>query len=64
MEYKVISSTSPETLSSRVMDYIKEGWETVGSHQVIVIKQQNRFRGMEHVDTISTTEYSQTIIKK
>jgi len=64
MDYKVISSSSPETLSSRVMDYIKEGWEAIGSHQVVVTHQQNRFRGTQHTDTISKTEYSQTIVKK
>jgi hypothetical protein len=64
MEYKIIHSGTAESLSNRVMDYIKEGWETVGSHYVVVTHQQNRFRGDQLVDTISTLEYSQTIIKK
>jgi hypothetical protein len=64
MEYKIISSSSPQGLSVAVSNSIKEGWEPMGSHQVVVVHDQNRFRGSQHVDTTHETEYSQTMIKK
>lgn len=63
MDYKVISSHSPESLSNRVSDYIKEGWKPVGSHQVVELLRQNKFRGDQHMSTLIESEYSQTIIK-
>lgn len=64
MEYKVISSNSPESLTTRVMDYIKEGWKPVGSHQVVEIHRQERYSGSQHMDTLIKSEYSQTLIKE
>jgi hypothetical protein len=64
MDYKVISSSSPESLSNRVMEYVKEGWKPVGGHQAVEIHRQNRFSGTQHMDTTIKVEYSQTIIKE
>lgn len=64
MEYKVITSSSPEQLSSRVMEYIKEGWKPVGGHSVVETHRQNRYSGSQHMDTQIKSEYSQTIIKE
>jgi hypothetical protein len=64
MEYKIITSSSPQGLSSSVNQFIEKGWEPVGSHQVIVVHSQNRFSGTTHKDTTHETEYSQTMIKK
>jgi len=64
MDYKVITSHSPDQLTNRVNDYIKEGWKPVGGHSVVETHRQNRFRGTEMVDTIIQSEYSQTIIKE
>jgi hypothetical protein len=63
MEYKIIESGSPNSLSREVNELIKEGWTPVGSHQVVIRKEQNRFRGQQHVDTLNDIEYSQTMIK-
>jgi len=63
MEYKIITSSSPQGLSSSVNQFIEKGWEPKGSHQVTIVHIQNRFRGDQLVDTINETEYSQTIIK-
>ena len=63
MEYKVIVSHSGEDLTRKVNEMIKEGWTPVGSHQVVVRHVQNRFRGTQHVDSLSDLEYSQTMIK-
>lgn len=62
-EYKVIESGSPNSLTREVNQLIKEGWTPVGSHQVVIRKEQNRFRGTQHVDTLNDIEYSQTMIK-
>jgi hypothetical protein len=64
MEYKIVSSSSPQGLSVIVSNKINEGWEPVGSHQVVVVHSQNRFSGSQHMDTKHETEYSQTMIKK
>ena len=64
MEYKIITSSSPHGLSNTITLLIGEGWEPVGSHQVVIVKNQNRYRGDQHIDTINETEYSQTMIKK
>ena len=63
MEYKVIYGGSPKELTDGVNTYLKDGWEIVGSHQVVVIHSQNRFRGDQHIDTRNEIEYSQTLIK-
>ena len=63
MDYKVITSSSPEQLTTRVNEYIKEGWTPVGGHSVVETHRQNRFSGQQHMDTIIKVEYSQTIIK-
>ena len=64
MEYRVITSSSPEGLSVIVNTKLNEGWEIVGSHQVIVVHSQNSFRGDQHMDTRNETEYSQTMVMK
>ncbi len=63
MEYKVIYGESPSELSSKVNQYINEGFEPVGSHQVVVLREQNRYSGTQHMDTLHKLEYSQTMIK-
>lgn len=64
MEYKIVSSHSPQGLSNTINLLIGEGWEPMGSHQVVVIHSQNRYSGSQHMDTKHETEYSQTMIKK
>lgn len=64
MEYKVIYGGSPSELTTKVNERIKEGWEIVGSHQVVIHREQNRYSGQQHMDTLNQLEYSQTIIKK
>lgn len=64
MQYKIVSASSPEGLSSTINMLISEGWEPMGSHHVVVIHQQNRYSGMQHMDTTYKTEYSQTMIKQ
>ena len=64
MEYKIVSSHSPQGLSNTINLLINEGWEPKGSHQVIVIHSQNRFSGSQHMDTKHETEYTQTMTKK
>ena len=63
-KYKIITSTSSYELVEKVNEYIRNGWECIGSHKVQIKHSQNRFRGTQHVDTLNDLEYSQTIIKK
>jgi Domain of unknown function (DUF1737) len=64
MDYKVISSNSPEGLTGRVNEYINEGWKPVGGHSAVETHRQNRYSGTQHMDTVVKVEYSQTIIKE
>ena len=64
MEYKVVSSSSPEGLTRQVNELILNGWKPVGSHTVVETHRQNRFSGTQHMDTRIEVEYSQTMVKE
>jgi len=64
MDYKIVTSSNSHTLTENIRLLIGEGWEPVGSHQVVTIHDQNRYRGNQHIDTTHETEYSQTMCKK
>jgi hypothetical protein len=64
MKYKIVSASSPQGLSSTINLLIFEGWEPMGPHQVVVTHSQNRYSGMQHMDTKHETEYSQTMVRK
>lgn len=64
MEYKIVSGGSPSDLTTKVNEKLNDGWELVGSHQVVIHREQNRFSGQQHMDTLNSLEYSQTMIKK
>lgn len=63
MEYKVIYGDSPNELNQKVNTHLQDGWEIVGSHQVVIRRQQNRYRGDQMMDTLNEIEYTQTLIK-
>ena len=63
MEYKIIEGGSPNEITKKVNELIKEGWTPVGSHQVVVRREQNRYSGQQHMDTLNQLEYTQTLIK-
>jgi hypothetical protein len=63
MDYKIIRSSTVDVLNEKVNDLISNGYEPIGSHQVVIIKSQNRYSGTQHIDTINTIEYSQTVKK-
>ena len=50
MEYKVITSSSPEGLNEKINNLIKDGWKPTGSHQVVEQHRQNRYSGIQHQD--------------
>lgn len=62
--YKVVSASSPEGLTVAVNNHIAQGWEPIGSHQVVLHHSQNRYSGQQHMDTRHQADYSQTLIKK
>lgn len=64
MEYKIVSGGSPSELTTKVNEKLNDGWELVGSHQVVIHREQNRFSGQQHMDTLNQLEYSQTMCKK
>jgi hypothetical protein len=64
MDYKVIYSSSPEGLTSKVKESITDGWKPVGGHHVVETHRQNRYSGSQHMDTHIQSEYSQTMTKE
>jgi myo-inositol catabolism protein IolC len=64
MKYKIITSSSPEGLNEKVNKCINEGFIPVGSHQVSIQREVNRYSGSQHMDTLVTQEYSQTLIRE
>jgi hypothetical protein len=64
MEYKIVSGGSPSELTTKVNEKLNDGWELVGSHQVVIHREQNRYSGQQHMDTLNQLEYSQTMCKK
>ena len=63
MEYKIVYSSSPEGLEKKVSTLIEEGFVPTGGSMSYITKSQKRFRGNQHVDTINTIEYTQSLIK-
>ena len=63
MEQKIITSTNASGLNSKIKELQEEGWEPIGSHQVVTTHQQPRYRGNQLGDVQYTQEYSQTMKK-
>lgn len=63
MEQKIITSHTTSGLNEKIKQMIAEGWEPVGGHSVVQTHAQNRYSGMQHMDTIYNSEYSQTMRK-
>ena len=64
MEYKIVYGDSPSEINTKVNEMINDGWEPIGSHQVVVRREQNRYSGSQHMDTLNQLEYTQTMSKK
>jgi hypothetical protein len=64
MEYKIVYGDSPSDINTKVNEMITDGWEPIGSHQVVVRREQNRYSGSQHMDTLNQLEYTQTMSKK
>ncbi len=63
MDYKILVGESPNELTRLVNEHIKDGWSIIGSHQVVIRRQQNRYSGQQHMDTLNQLEYTQSVIK-
>jgi uncharacterized protein YpmS len=63
MQYKILTSQTSSGLNKLIQSYIDDGWTVVGSHQVAIVHEQNRFAGSQHKDTIYELEYSISIKK-
>jgi len=64
MEDKIVYGDSPSEINTKVDEMINNGWEPIGSHQVVVRREQNRYSGSQHMDTLNQLEYTQTMCKK
>jgi len=63
MKQKIITSRSASGLNSKIEEMQKDGWEPIGSHQVVTTHKQPRYRGNQLGDVEYTQEYSQTMKK-
>lgn len=63
LDYKIVRSHDPAHLTQQVQLRILDGWETVGSHQVVATLQEYVRAGMEIKRIQYTLEYTQTMIK-
>ena len=63
MEYKIVVSSNPSELSSKVSETVNLGWQPVCGHQVTTTREVNRYSGQQHMDTMYHTEYTQTMVK-
>jgi hypothetical protein len=63
MEQIIITSGSARDLSRNISEMIKEGWEPVGSHQVVERNHILQYSGMQHKRTQIEIEYSQSMRK-
>jgi ribosomal protein L13 len=61
MEQKIITARLASELNRRISEMQREGWEPIGSHFVVVTREQKRFAGSQHKDTVFEHEYSQTM---
>jgi hypothetical protein len=62
MKYQIVSGDSPHELTSKINKLITDGWKPIGSHQVVITREQNRYSGSQHMDTINKAEYTQTMM--
>lgn len=63
-ETLIIGSRTIQGLNEKIKSYTKEGYEVVGSHQVVETHHQNRYRGSDHMDTIIEHEYTITMVRE
>jgi len=65
MKQKIITSRSAEDLNSKIEEMQAEGWEPMGSHQVVTESIQNTIRADSViVRSQYANKYSQTMVKK
>jgi hypothetical protein len=62
-EFKILTAHTASELNRQIESHIEDGWSIVGSHQVAVVHEQNRFAGSQHKDTIVEREYSISVKK-
>jgi hypothetical protein len=61
MKYQIVTSDSPHELTTKINKLITDGWKPIGSHQVVITREQNRYSGSQHMDTLYKAEYTQTM---
>jgi uncharacterized protein YpmS len=63
-KFKILTTHTASELNRIIESYIEDGWSVVGSHQIAVVHEQNRFAGTQHKDTIIEREYSISMKKE
>lgn len=64
MEYTILKDSTSSGLIESVKKHISDGWKPVGGHQVVVTQTIDKYSGSQHMSTLSTIVYSQTMIKE
>jgi hypothetical protein len=65
MKQKIITAGRASQLNQKIEEMQGDGWEPLGSHQVVTTMKLNIVRGDGVINrTEYTLEYSQTMVKK
>jgi hypothetical protein len=64
MEYTILKDSTSSGLIENVKKHISDGWKPIGGHQVVITQTIDKYSGSQHMSTLSTIVYSQTMIKE
>ena len=63
MEQKVITAGTAHGLNRAIEKAIEEGFEPIGSHTCVETHHQPKYAGRQHMQTVISVEYAQTVRK-
>lgn len=61
-KYTILNGSSPTDLTTEVNRFIELGWTPIGSHQVVVRREVKQYSGQQHMTTLNTLEYTQSLM--
>jgi hypothetical protein len=63
MEQKILTAGSAHSLNIKISEAIEEGFEPIGSHTCVETHHQPKYAGRQHMATVISVEYAQTVRK-
>jgi hypothetical protein len=62
-EQIIVTARTAVHLNEKIDSLIEKGWEPIGAHQVVIIRNQLKYAGRQHMSTEATLEYSQSMVR-